>query len=550
MSNASKETQSTPRPAHAAPPDRLPEFEPAPEALAEPQEASAVSLPPATPGSVRDDGVLTSGRLAGLSMNAAIVAVAWPVLAESVLNSTVGLVDTMLAAGLSGAAADAVGGAAYMLWFLGLITTAIGVGASALVSRSIGAGRPAVARAVLGQAFALSALSGLGLGVVMYLLTPTLAGLLSMTGNSASEFAVYLRAMCLAVPFSTVMLALMACSRGSGDTLRPLWAMTIVNIVNLLAAWLLAGGDFRLGGLVIPNPVHLHLGVLGIGLGTSIAHATGAALMVGFLLRGRSGIRLTGFWLRPHAVTIRRMVRLGLPNFAETFGMWLGNLLVIVIVGWLAADAVIAAGHDSAGLIGSHIIAIRIEALSFLPGFAMGVAASALVGQYLGAKRADLARRAASHCALAAAGIMGVMGLLFIFAGRWLTGLISQQPEHLALTPQLLMVTGFTQVPFALSIVYRSTLHGAGDVRAVMLLTWISTWLIRLPAAFVLSGAAIHLPVWLAHALGNERGIIENPVGLKLGLPGVWLGLCGELVLRAVIYGYRFLGNRWQYARV
>lgn len=44
------------------------------------------------------------------------------------------------------------------------------------------------------------------------------------------------------------------------------------------------------------------------------------------------------------------------------------------------------------GVLGVHNIAVRIESLSFMPGFAIGMAASTLVGQYLGARNALMAR--------------------------------------------------------------------------------------------------------------------------------------------------------------
>jgi Na+-driven multidrug efflux pump len=146
--------------------------------------------------------------------------------------------------------------------------------------------------------------------------------------------------------------------------------------------------------------------------------------------------------------------------------------------------------------------------------------------------------------------MMGTMGFVFIFLGRQAVGMISQQPAHLELTPQLLFITGLVQVPFALSIVFRSTMHGAGDVRAVMIMTWLSTWGIRLPLAFLVSGANIRVPEAVAAALGLKSAIIANPSPLALGLPGLWMGLCGEIVVRAMIYGWRFLGGKWVRARV
>ncbi|MCA3006403.1 MAG: MATE family efflux transporter [Planctomycetaceae bacterium] len=500
-------------------------------------------------GDLADErAVIRSGRLAGLSMNAAIFVMAWPILTESALNSLVGLVDTALAAGLSQAATDAVGGAAYVLWFLGLITMAIGVGATAIISRAMGAGRPHVARAALGQAVTLASIGGVLVAAAMFAAAPAVGAVLSMQGQTLHDFTVYMRAMSLGVPFSTIMFAAIACARGLGDTLRPLLVMCLLNVVNMVVSWSLAGVDLArtdaagVRHVLIDNPFNFNLGILGIGLGTAFAQMVGCALILWFHIKGRSGIALRRFWMRPHRVTIARMVRLGLPNFFETFGMWLGNFLIILMVGWLALTApAVAVSDASAGLLGAHLIAIRIEALSFLPGFAMGVASGALAGQYLGAGRPDLARTVALRCALFAAALMGLVGFAFIFGGSFLVSLISQQPAHLALAPKLLFITGLVQVPFALAIVFRSTMHGAGDVRAVMLMTWFSTWGLRLPLAYAISGVAIPL---------GEGRFLPNPFGPGWGLPGLWVGLCTEIALRCIVYSARFAHGGWVKARV
>lgn len=478
--------------------------------------------------------VIKSGRLAGLTMKAAIIALAWPVLCESVLNSLVGLVDTWVSAQISQSATDAVGGAAYLLWFMGLITMAIGVGATALISRSIGAGKTAIARAALGQAMTLAAIGGLGLAVVMYFVAPAMASVMSMQGEAAADFVIYLRALCWGMPGATIMFAGTACARGAGDTLRPLLVMSVVNVVNLAVCYSLA--------------VWLKMDVLGIGLGTSIAQSIGAALIVYFHVRGSSGIVLKRRWLSLHRVTAYRMIRLGLPNFFETFGMWVVNFTTVLMVGWmgaaeLAKKSATAVG-DSGGYLGAHLLAIRLEAFSFLPGFSMGIAAGALVGQYLGAGSPESARKAAWACARIAALIMGIGGVVLIFFGHFVVSLISHQPAHLQITPTLLMITGFTQIPFALAIVLRSAMQGAGDVKAVMILTWISQWGMRLPLAYAISGVNIPIPEMFG------GGVFVNPFPFQLGLPGLWIGLCAEIVIRCCLYGARFLNGGWLKARV
>lgn len=521
-----------------------PHAPPAPPAPAHHTETTPAPAPLVDPGQTEElaegvfaaPGPIKSGRLAGLTLNQAIFTLSWPVLCESFLNWLVQFVDTVVAAKMEGGqeATDAVAGGAYLLWFVGLVTMAVGVGATALISRSVGAGKRAVAHAALGQALILAFIGGVATAILLVALARPLAGVLSLSPGATDEFIKYLRAYCLGVPFTTILFAGTACARGAGDSLRPLITMVVVNVVNLAAVFSLA---YSAG-----------LGVLGIGLGTALAHAVGAVLIVAFHYRGDSGIALKTRWLRPHGVTMHRLLRLGLPNFLETLGMWVVNFTVILMVGWMSRAAVdrhdATAVGESGGMLGAHLIAIRVEAFSFLPGFAMGIAAAALAGQYMGARAPAMARAAGLRCAAAAAVFMGLCGVVFVFFGRTIVGWMSAQPAHLELVPPLLVVTGLTQVPFALAIVLRSVMHGAGDVRAVMWMTWVSQWGLRLPLAYILSGVDIPLPAFMG------GGFFENPFPFDMGLTGLWVGLCLELTLRALIYGARFLHGGWLHARV
>jgi len=202
-----------------------------------------------------DQGRLISGRLAGFSLWQAIWVLSWPILVESFLNSLVGLVDTILAAGLSEAATDAIGGASYILWFLSLIGLSVGIGATALVSRAVGGGKQAVANAALGQALLLSTVMGALVGVVVFAGAPLIAAALINVREGAGAEAgayldqargsmiVYLRWAAAAVPMNSIMLTGLACCRAAGDAYRPLWTMLIVNGVNILVSWALAGVD-------------------------------------------------------------------------------------------------------------------------------------------------------------------------------------------------------------------------------------------------------------------------------------------------------------------
>ncbi len=490
------------------------------------------------------DGRIRTGRLAGLSMWAAIWVLAWPIFVESLLNSLVGLVDTTLAAGLSEAATDAIGGASYFVWFLQLFGMALGVGATTMVSRAMGKGRKAVANAAVAQTLLLAVGLGACVAVLMWLLSPAIAVFYRLEDEAAGQMVSYLRICALAVPAMAIVETSIACVRGAGDAIRPLWTMVALNAVNIAASWVLSGVDLAIGvrgasgeivrRTLVHNPFDFDLGVTGVALGTLTAWSVGAAIMLGVLIRGSTGVRLIARRLRPHWHTIRRLVRLGLPNFLETFGMWWGNYLVILMIGFF----------ERPGWLGAHIVAIRVEAFSFLPGFAMGLAAATLAGQYIGAGNPAMARRAMLACCGLAAAFMAALGVGFLTIPDAMVGVFTQQPTHLELAPTLVWISGLIQIPFALLLVLRSGMRGAGDSRMTMIITNVSTFAVRLPLVYVLSGVDIPLP----DALGG--GVIENPSPWDGGLIGVWWALCIELVVRAALFLWRFLQGGWARVRV
>ncbi|MCW5753418.1 MAG: hypothetical protein KIT24_01780 [Phycisphaeraceae bacterium] len=294
------------------------------------------------------NGRLKSGRLAGLSMNRAILTLSWPILAESLLNSLVGLTDMVLAASLGEAAADGLGAAAYVGWFLGLTGMAVGVGATAIISRSVARGRLAVANAAIGQTLLLQLLCGAIAAILVVVSIPWMVRLYGLEGDAAAAFRTYLLLLAAGVPLLGILTGGTACLRGSGDSYRPMLAMIVVNIVNVGASWVLSGADWvRVSGsgaeaqrvVVIENPFGFNLGVTGIALGTLLAQGVGAVMIVAFLIKGKGGVRLRRNRLKPHLHTMRRLARLGLPNFFETMGMWVGNYVVALMVGWIGAGA-------------------------------------------------------------------------------------------------------------------------------------------------------------------------------------------------------------------
>jgi putative MATE family efflux protein len=257
-------------------------------------------------------------------------------------------------------------------------------------------------------------------------------------------------------------------------------------------------------------------GVQGIAWGTAIAWVCGCAAALAVLRLQSAPLRLRGRYLFPRRVVLWRVARIAGPNLLENLGHWSGNFISIALIGRLPDTASMAA----------HTVAVRMEALSFLPGLAMGVAASTLCSQYLGAGQPEMARRAVNWCWLFGVLIMTFMGALFVAVPEFFVRLATNQPELLTSAPVLLFTTGFIQPLFASYLVLSSALRGAGDTRGPMLITYLSTYCVRLP---------------LVYLLGLHLGY---------GIAGVWVALSTELAVRGLLFIARYKNGRWESIRV
>jgi Na+-driven multidrug efflux pump len=174
----------------------------------------------------------------------------------------------------------------------------------------------------------------------------------------------------------------------------------------------------------------------------------------------------------------------------------------------------------------AHIIAVRVEALSYLVGYAVATAAATLVGQALGMRDERRAKQAAYLSYAVGGGAMALGGVVFICFGRVLTGFMSDSKTIADLAAACLFITAFAQPGFAAAMIFAGALRGAGDTFWVMILNLASILCIRLPAALVV-GAWLHL-----------------------GLIAIWIVLATELNIRGLAVYLRFWHGGWRHVKV
>ncbi len=488
-------------------------------------------------------GVIQSGNLAGRTMWAAIWILALPVLIQQTMAATVGLVDKIIAGSLPETivrpAMDGIGIGSYVGWFIGIAMTGLGIGGQALIARAMGAGDAHQSHRALAQAVSVSVLWGAFIGVVMYFGVYPMTQVAHLSPDAAKYCTQYVQTLAYFMPFCGIMMVGSMCMHGAGETLKPSLIAVLVNVINIGLTWFLSGVEIAFGSpdspdgrWTIPNPSPFdpeQVGVIGIAAGSGLGFFCGAVMTLIVLFRGVKDLRLEVSHMPFDGSMIWRFVRIGVPNFFEGMAMWASNLFVIRFIGQIAvsqAEAREVGGEVAEGLHGAHMIAVQWEAFSFMPGFAIGTAAGALAGQYLGAGNARDARLAIMKCTIIGSLIMGLLGLVFIFGGEFLTSIISHDPVHLQETPRVLFLCGLIQVFFAITMVVRQSLRGVGDTKWVFIITVVSSYGVRLPAAWFFG------------------------VYMEYGLLGIWMGLCGELVIRAMLFFARYLHGGWQHVKV
>lgn len=433
-----------------------------------------------------------------------------PVLGQNVLGMFVGWSDAILAGQIlvqdKFLAAGAVGG--YLVWLMESFSAVISTGVEAIVARAIGAGDVVTANRMTQRALVLAAVLGIAVGVGFYQSADQLGRWMGLDADAAPLAARYLRIISLSCPAMMLLLVGVTCLRAAGHTLPGMWILSLVNLCNLVTSWLLTVGVGPLEGWGWP----------GIATGTAISFYVGAAVTLWLLGRGHAELKLSRRgWLLDFRSVVR-ILRIGIPGAANSMAVVLFQLWFLSIITTLGTAAVAA-----------HGVAIRCESLSFLAGEAFAIATATLVGQSLGARRPDLARRygwsalGISTCALSG------LGVIFFTAAPLLFRIFVRSEETSVLEQgvPVLRLVAFGMPALAAGIVLSGGLRGAGDTRWPLAYNTAGLLLVRIPLAYALTDGWV---TW--------------------GLFGAWTAMLIDLYARAGLAILRFLAAGWTRTRV
>ncbi len=429
-----------------------------------------------------------------------VVSLAFPLVLSMLSQTIMTAVESAFLGHFGTVEQGAAGLAGALLWPLLLSCNWSGIGVQICVAQSIGAQRRADCGAFTWQGMYVSLLAWLFL-ILAGLGAPLIVQLSAPSPALVVPTVLYLRIELLGSLPGLLNLSLVGFFRGLGDTKTPLMVTLVVELLGALLDVL-----FIFGVAGFPR-----LGIAGAALSTVSATTVGTVIYLGlFLRRGRR----EGFLTQPRIPFDRhacwRLVRLSWPigaHGALDMGAWTLFTALIARLGTVEAAA--------------HAIAIRVISLAYMAGYGISVAATTLVGRYLGAQEPVAARRSMRSCLMLTLLLMGSMGAGFFVWRQPLVALFTQDHAVALLAVHLVIFVALFQLFDGLSLSAMGVLRGAGQTRWPMLAALLVNW-----GLFVPSAALVMLP-W-------QGGII-----------GGWAVGLGSAILLGLVLLWRVLRGGW-----
>ena len=443
-------------------------------------------------------------------------------------------IDASMVGSLGATATAAIGLVSSTTWLFGGLCVSAATGFSVQVAQLIGAEREKDARDVLRHAILCTLVFGLiasavGIGISSHL-PVWLGGAEEIRGNASRYFLIYACALPAAQMRHTAGSALQC----SGD-------MKVPSRLNIMMCGLdvvfnsfliFPTRQISLAGILVTMP-GAGMGVTGAALGTALAEAVTAVLMLYAVCFRSKRLRLAGrrqlcaaqadlaggvsvedsspeipatFCFQPKY--LYTALRLALPMAFEHTVMCGAHIAETRIVAPLGTVSVAA-----------NSLSVTAESLCYMPGSGIGTAATTLVGQSIGAGKPERAKRYANLAVMLGAAVMTCTGGLMFLGAPLMFSMLTPDAAIRELGVRVLRIEAFAEPLFAVSIVTAGALRGAGDTLIPSMINLASMWGVRITVASLLAP--------------------------RLGLVGVWIAMCGELCVRGLLFLVRLLRGKW-----
>lgn len=441
-----------------------------------------------------------------------VIALTLPVIAEQTFITAMGVINAILSSHIGKEVAAAIGMIDSINNIFITFFSALAIGSTVVVAHYKGQENMKNLKAASKQSFYITLLIGMVLSLLIGLFRKPLLQCLygaAEAGVLANADA-YFQITLITYPLIAVTSVICGVLRGAGDTKTPAKAIIFMNVLNVIFSYLLIYG-LRL--TVAGNSLGFDgFGIRGAAWGIALARTCGALILTVILFKNLNLTSLRKALLfKPNPEILKSIFNIGLPASVESLLFSTGKLI----------SQTFMVGMGTAALAANYI-GFSIQTLMTIPGSALGVTATTLVGQTLGKGDPLGARKLLASILKLGTLLMLLLNVLIcIPLAEFLASLYNKDPEIIQLSALIIRLTVVFYPVWTLSFVLPAGLKGAGDTRYTLKVSIISMWTVRVIIGYILG------------------------VTLGMGLVGIWLGMFLDWIIRGTWFYLRFKGDKW-----
>ena len=397
-----------------------------------------------------------------------------PMLIGNVFQQLYNTVDSIVVGKYIGDnALAAVGSAGPIVNLLLVLFIGISVGAGIMVSQYFGAKQRKALSRTIGCCITMTFVASLIVMVLAPLITMPLLKLLNTPDEIIDWCDGYLRILFLGIAGCAFYNILGGVLRGLGDSVSALLYLVVATLLNIV--------------LDIYFVASLNMGVSGVALATVIAQGVSAVLSFLKLRRRTDCFDMKAKYLVPARKYLSELVRLGLPS---------GITQAIFSLSMVVVQSL----TNSFGpmCIATNVIVMRVDGFVMMPAFSFGSAMTTFAGQNIGAGRLDRVESGSKKGTLVAMATSAVIMVIILFFGKSLMALFTNTDELIEQSYHMMLILGIGYVAMEVTQCLQGVMRGAGDTMSPMWLSMISTVIIRVPLAYLMT--------WMTRSPENPHG--------------------------------------------
>lgn len=408
-----------------------------------------------------------------------ILAISLPAAFNSLLDMLQVITDLIMVGIISAVAVASVGLGLQTLMFIFSILTMLQVGTNALISRFYGAKRMKQGSLALATLLSFALLLSLPLTLFWYFGSNAFYGWMGVTSEVAILGSSYVSILTLMIPFILLKHVFVTALNATGDTTTPMYVKIVSIVLNVSLNYLLIFGNCGLPALGVAGAAWATVGVNVLELG----------VYLGLYVKGKTPFMPLIYFSKN---LLNRALKVGLPATYER---------TLTVTSFMLFTYIIA--NYGTEVLAGYQIGLRVEGLAFMPGIGFTIAAMALMGQGLGAKKPKQAREDVLLVLKYAIALMFFLSFFMIFIPETMVQYFTNDAKTIEEASLYLKIVGLSQIPLAFNFVLSGALRGAGDSKRTLRINLISLWLVRIIPAFVLSWI-FHDIMWVYIAMISD----------------------------------------------